>query len=272
MNPVLVEAVRLRMRAETTEHLLALWETNDRVMWSPEAFEAIKSLLIDRGVRDLPPQKPPAPLAERHRPGVDPLANYWLGWLRPVLWIGISIAFLNLASAGAGFFAAWDRLTVGEMMRETMREPWAASHGLMRTLLLPAWLLVGSVACLRLEPAARRLLVLYAVVALAIGAATALYLIWNQWSRWRGPEAFSSWQLMFMLSQGASGAQSLVLPAILFVLLRRPEIRSIFTPASGVGFEPTLSNLAAAAPPTAPSETPPGPASPAATSSTAGRY
>ena len=131
---MLVDAVRLRMREETTEHLLALWETNDRVMWSPEAFEAIKSLLTERGVRDLPPQHPPAPIADRHRPGVDPAADYWLGWLRPVLRISIAISTLNLISAGIGILVGWTQLNVGEVMREA----WPASIAIMQMFLLPA--------------------------------------------------------------------------------------------------------------------------------------
>ena len=267
MSPLLVESIRLRMRERSDAELMEIWTTNDRVTWAPEAFEAVKSLLVERGVRDLPPQQPPAPLAERHSPGSDPVADYWLGWLRPVLWLGIAIASLNLLTAAAGLLVGWEQLDVGQVMGE----PWAASVAVVRTILLPTWLMVGSVAFIRLVPVARRLLVVYAVVALVIGTAAAVFELWHQWSRGRVPEMPVSWELMFMLNRAVEYAHSLVLPTVLLVLLRRPEIRSVFNPAAPTGFEPALTNPAAAAA-TAPAETPPGPASPAGSSSPAAQY
>src|SRR6187455_232050 len=107
MNPVLIDAIRQRLLEQTTEQLLSLWVTNDRVMWSPEAFEAVKSLLAERGVSELPPQNDPAPLAGKHSPAADPAVEYWLAWLRPVLWIAIVIATVALAQQAAGVVETW---------------------------------------------------------------------------------------------------------------------------------------------------------------------
>ena len=96
MSPVLIDSIRQRMREQTTEQLLELWVTNDRVMWSAEAFEAVKSLLAERGVKELPRQNDPAPIATSHSPVRDPVARYWLGWLRPLLWICIVVSTTSL--------------------------------------------------------------------------------------------------------------------------------------------------------------------------------
>lgn len=264
MNPNLLHAVRERMREQSTEQLLALWVTNDRATYSPEAFEAVRSLLAERGVTTLPPQSDPAPIAEKHSPDADPAVQYWLGWLKPVLWIGIAIAALNLVQVGVSCLVVWDDLRLAE----AMRTPWATSTGLVRTVVLPVWLLAGSVACIRVVPVGRRLLLLYAFLALVVGAAAAVADWWRRWAYYDGRETLVSWELAYALDALLGYAHSLLLPVILLIFLRRPEIRSVFVAAGPAGFDLSLMGKS---PPTAPAETPPNPASPAGSSSPAGQ-
>ena len=55
MNEELVATIRSEIEKESTDILLQWWLTNDREEWSPEAFEAMKEILLDRGVQ-LPEQ------------------------------------------------------------------------------------------------------------------------------------------------------------------------------------------------------------------------
>ena len=229
MNPPLIDAIRRRLREQTTEQLLALWVTNDRVMWSPEAFEAVKSLLAERGVSNLPPQNDPAPIAAKHSPATDPAVQYWFAWLRPVLWIAIAVSSAGMAFQAVVALDAWiERGRAAFRMDDLL----AMLVGVGTTILLPAWLLVASIACLRLIPVARTLLIVFAWAALLAGAFRivhgAVTLPWSaSWSR----------AATYLLSSVVSILQGLTLPAVLLLLLRRPEIRSIFTPARGPGFE-----------------------------------
>jgi hypothetical protein len=48
-NPQLVAAIRPNMEAKKTETLLAIYQAYDVSRWSPEAFQAIRYILIERG-------------------------------------------------------------------------------------------------------------------------------------------------------------------------------------------------------------------------------
>ena len=56
-------AVKAIMANESTERLLELWTANDRNMYSPDAFAAIREILTERGVeipqQNAPPADPP---------------------------------------------------------------------------------------------------------------------------------------------------------------------------------------------------------------------
>jgi hypothetical protein len=230
MNPVLVGSIRQRMREQTTEQLLELWVTNDRAMWSPEAFEAVKSLLAERGVKELPPQNDPAPVATTHQPEDDPVARYWLGWLRPVLWLGCVVSVAGLPRL----------LTVVWMPRAiSLERAWAEAGWLavcagMLDLCLPVVLGIGAVGALRLKAWSRPLLLTYAGVAAANGVVLSALHLW----RLRLYASLDVWLIAGPDSLNAL-ALNLALPVIVWMLLRRPEIRSLFTPVvSGSAFEP----------------------------------
>lgn len=259
MNPNLLHAVRERMRERSNDELIALWVTNDRAMYSPEAFEAVKSLLAERGVTHLPPQSDPAPVAQR---GNDPEAVYWMQWLRPVLWIGIVLGSLGLAQQLAGAWEVYDRAGTAGFR---LHSPGDVVVGVVTTLLLPVWLVVASIGCLRRHPVGRMLLLLWAWTAILVGVVSTgrqiagrLHMLW--WAE----------EVTYQVTTVAWAAQGLVLPTILVVLLRRPEIRSLFTAAGAPGFDPSLTDPTPPPPPpppTAPAGTPPNPASPAGSSS-----
>ena len=102
MNPALLRAVRERLAGETTERLMEIWAANDRATYSPEAFEAVRSILAERGHKSLPAQDPvraPAPAAPPAARVTTPEDRYWLGWLRPVLWAGIALAAVACTAA-----------------------------------------------------------------------------------------------------------------------------------------------------------------------------
>ena len=266
MNPALVEAVRRRMRERPTDELLELWVTNDRAMYSPEAFEAVQALLAERGVAPLPPQNDPAPLAARHAPAADPSVQYGFSWLRPLLWITIVLASLDLAQQAVAAWGVWAR---GGGAAFRWGGPVDVVAGVVTTLLLPAGLIAASIGCLWRRPTARVLLLLCAWVAvLATAANTARVVAGQSWPRHllQVPDA-----MLNLLMVVAHAAHGLVLPVLLVLFLRRPEVRAAFATAGAPGFEPSLSGPTGA-PPTAPEGTPPNPASPAGSSSPAARY
>ena len=276
MNPNLLHAVRQRMREQSTEQLLALWVTNDRAMYSPEAFEAVRLVLAERGLTDLPPQNDPAPIADRHRPAADPAAQHWLGWLRPVLWVCVAAGAGQLPHAA---LVLW-RLTIvpaGQSFR--IDSLWRGMSALqlwleiLGEIVLPLVLLVGALLCLKLKPWGRLALMTFAALRLVVAVSTQL------WYRRQFSDAGADmWE--FVVYALNSVTQSLVLPAVIWVTLRRPEIRALFTVAAPAGFDlslgapagPAAATAPADTPPTAPAGMPPGPASPAGSSSPAARY
>ncbi len=50
-----IEGIRRTLETRDTEDLLEIWQANDRVEWTPEAFEAIQRILLARNV-SLPAQ------------------------------------------------------------------------------------------------------------------------------------------------------------------------------------------------------------------------
>ena len=233
MNAALVQSIRLRMRQQPTEQLLALWTTNDRVLWSPEAFEAVKAVLAERGHADLPKQNDPAPIASRF-PRMSPEAQYWLGWLRPILWIAMAPAALRLTDAPGTFGGVAQLLTAPSTAAWT---PADLVVPILSDLVVPAWLIVGGIVCLRIKPWGRTMLLLYPVPVLALAA-------WSQYERSsvyeRFVESASFWSAVGMVRDSLETlARALLVPAILHVLLRRHEIRALFMPsATGFSVEP----------------------------------
>lgn len=227
MNPVLVQAIRNRMREQTTDELSSLWTTNDRVTWSPETFEALKSLLAERGVSELPAQNDPAPLVKSLRPSDLPENLYWLGWLKPVLWITIAVTSITLASVALGAWVMRDELR-GLYPDVLVGTPMRSLLGIFQTLGLPTLMLGGSIACLRLVPGSRQTLLAASCLSIPIVSSNLAHYTWDSW---RDGVWYS-----YALGNAVSSAHQLVLPAVLIALLRRPEIRRAFG-SQGTGFD-----------------------------------
>jgi hypothetical protein len=236
MSPVLIDSIRQRMREQTTEQLLDMWVANDRVTWSPEAFEAVKSLLAERGVKELAPQNDPAPMARPHSATDDPTARYWLGWLRPVLWVCVAIGGASLPHAV--FQAASLVVAVGQQ-RIPSYVLWRGRDAVVIWLgniseqcVLPLMLIVGAVGCLRLKAWGRMVLLTYGFVSVAVGLALVIVRT--------GSTRYDGWISVGLMTVPLAGMARIVgLPAILWILLRRPEIRNAFVPlAIGRAFEP----------------------------------
>ena len=257
MNPTLVRIIREQMQSQTTEQLLDLWVINDRATWSPETFEAVRSILAERGKTDLPPQNDPPPVAQRRSLHNDPLAAYWMEWLRPVLVMAIVVAAMGVVRQGMFVWAVREHFDLSLALYRPV-----TTVRMLLEAALPLLLLVAALGCLRLLPAARAAIIVWAWAAIAVATANAMPAVWRQLaSEYSDPG--SGGHALTLLQMFA---ETLVLPIVLLLLVRRPEIRSIFVPRAGAGFEPTLP-----AAPTAPAETQPGPASPAGSSSTEGR-
>jgi hypothetical protein len=237
MNPVLVDSIRHRMREQTTEQLQELWVTNDRVTWSPEAFEAVKSLLAERGVKDLPAQNDPAPIVQTHSWIQDPVAQYWFAWLRPLLWIGIVLSALGLTQQAVGALVLWNTRGASAFR---VHDFWDLAAGAVGTVLGPTWLMAGSIGCLRLKSAARTILLAYALTTVVLGILSIAYSVWV--ILWLRNDVFSPEQLLHVIVVNTT---ALVLPTILVLVLRRPEIRALFQRQGGPGFEPTALSTAA---------------------------
>lgn len=231
MQPALVDSIRQRMREQTTEHLLELWTTNDRVMWSAEAFEAIKSTLAERGHADLPPQNDPAPVALPYSPARDPDAQYWMGWLRPVLWISIAVGFTSLPRVASVFWLIASEGSDRLLQSFGVTEFWLDL--VLGEVVLPALLAVGAWACLRGKARGRVLLLAYSVGA----AANALLVFAIRQVQMLDYFSLAVPWMLNAVEEVLSLSRSVVLPLVLWWVLRRPEIRSIFEP-SPRGFEP----------------------------------
>lgn len=60
MNMKMVEDIRRNLRDRSSDELIQIWKENDRERWSGDAFEAIKQILIERGLT-IPAQVPEKP-------------------------------------------------------------------------------------------------------------------------------------------------------------------------------------------------------------------
>jgi hypothetical protein len=216
MNPVLLRAVRERMAGETTERLLEVWVANDRATYSPEAFEAVKSILAERGHANLPPQNaapaPVAPAADRVATSED---RYWLGWLRPALWAGIALAAVGLYR-GVRVVSAW--VGSGADWRDGT---WDTFVRLAHFAGLPLLLMVGSVAALRLVPWSRTVLLVYAWVSVADA-------VWQVVSHPPIVTGDSAATALELATYALVYAKELALAVILLVILRRPPVVALF--------------------------------------------
>jgi hypothetical protein len=57
MGKKLIDEVKTQMEKKNTDELLEIWTKNDREQWSDDAFEAVRQVLVNRGLA-VPPQSP----------------------------------------------------------------------------------------------------------------------------------------------------------------------------------------------------------------------
>ena len=151
MNAKMVEAVRGRLEGMGSEELLRLWRENDRERYAEEAFEAARLILVGRGV-EVPAQEPAVgrvPVARKARSADPATDEFWMGWLRPVLWVGI---------AYSGVRCLYELIGVTVMIRTDSPIEWPTVHSfsilidaIQRVLsfILPFVFIAGASASLR---------------------------------------------------------------------------------------------------------------------------
>jgi hypothetical protein len=240
MHQGLLRAIHQRMSARPDDELLRLWVENDRFQYSPETFEAVRSIFAERGITPPPQDEPPAMAGRATRrdgPIVfgDPGAEFWFGLLRAVLWIGMGLASVQLL----GYLLKLWWLREGLVSRPGARwpvDPWELLSApmvrdLATNIVLSVWLLVAARMGLRLRPRARVVLVVYAWAALLALAVSAAGNFYTYRSDTRSME-----DALFPIALMAERAQLALYPVILLLLMRRPQVRELFTPAVP-GFE-----------------------------------
>ncbi len=102
-----IEGIRRTLETRETEDLLEIWQTNDRLEWTPEAFEAIQRILEERNV-SLPVQNAAVEESNIETPGrneeVEEPDTYYdrhrldriSGVARSLSWLAIALLALTL--------------------------------------------------------------------------------------------------------------------------------------------------------------------------------
>jgi hypothetical protein len=105
MDVRLVMSIREELKARTTEELLGLYRANDQETWSPDAFLAMREILIERGGLD--PHSPLPPSAKPYEPGFaySRPAEFCLGIGTLIASVGCVAA--TIASVGAIYSGAY---------------------------------------------------------------------------------------------------------------------------------------------------------------------
>jgi hypothetical protein len=231
MHQGLLRAIHERMSARPDDELLRLWVENDRFQYSPETFEAVRSIFAERGITPPAQDEPPA-MASRaanahasETPADEADARAWVLWLRPILWVGVALGLSKLLSWIALFrqyFEIYDQSRnylagwrVGAIFAE-----------MTLSLALPCCLLVGVWAALRRRAAAGR--VLWAYVLAALGLAGLRFLV----SLYAEHQSSYGIRLGFVLQQPEAILQSNLYPLVLLVLMRRPQFREWLEPSA----------------------------------------
>jgi hypothetical protein len=189
-------------------------------------------------VKDLPAQNDVAPVAQTHSPLHDPAGRYWLGWLRPVLWVCVAVGLGWMPTAvtqiGSVLAAVGQRRISIDDVVSSRISSYLAFNSMMATSVLPLILLVGAAGALRLKAWSRT--VLFVFVYLSLVNSLAMVPL-----RLMEPHYLSLaevWVVVVPLTLG-SFVQGLALPGILWLLLRRTEIAALFTPVTtGSAFQP----------------------------------
>lgn len=209
MHQNLIEMLRRKLEKKNSEELLQLWIENDRERWSPEAFEAARRVLVERGVPILE-QNPPLVTIRRH--GLSPDTEYWMSWLRPVLYLAIVLNVLSFIRGGMRPAIGFTPQFVAELMLDVG---------------VPALMVLSAIGCIKLYASARQAMLVCAWIAIASRVLYTLRTFPLYWSAWAtlGRLEREIYHIAFLL--------------MLIGLLTREPIRELFAPKVK-GFEPQL--------------------------------
>ena len=218
------------MTSQTTEELVRLWTENDRGHYSSETFEAVRSLLTERGVDPLPPQNDPPPMAARApaRPFVplsqrDPAAAaFWGALLRPILWIGVALAASKLVQFGAGLVYIIQNLWSGAVGWSD-RDLYVLLVTSLVQLALVLSLMAGAYLAMRWRARAPAVLLAYAWASLGLAVLRVA------WSMYSVSASFPQTSVLWTLAS-LDLVEPVVYPLLLVFLLLRPQVRELFAP------------------------------------------
>ena len=231
MDQGLLRAIRDRYSAKSADELLQLWIEIDRGNYSEETFEAVRSLLRERG-RELPPQNDPPPMARRiparrwwlpARPQLEPPAAAWYDWLQVMLAVGAVLLALRLVGSTFTF-----QLYVRSYLRYGFSggadAVFTFARGVVAVVVLAGGLFVGGWQALCLRPVGRTLLLAYCLGALALAAV-------NVASAVSGPSRYADeMPLSYYLVIASEAAYGAAYPTLLWLFLTRPMTKSLFEP------------------------------------------
>lgn len=229
MDTRLLASIRDQMRAKRTDQLLGIWVQNDRDIWSPEAFDAIRDILTERGAA-LPPQDPPIHNAPPAALATDPLWNHWL---RVLLIAGLAIGVVDLLAAGNLLLAQMAERNNPVWRSGYLPIEWTrwliAEHAISAGQ--PLLLLLAVYWCWKRKYAGRRAMILYAWFALGASAINIFWMVY----RVALNKSSSTWEI----GRLDHSAHRAVLPLLILIFMTRPQIKQILDSLPR-GFDPAL--------------------------------
>ncbi|MCY2953211.1 MAG: hypothetical protein NTU53_14720 [Planctomycetota bacterium] len=230
MDSKMLARVCEEMRGRRTDQLLGIWVQNDRDIWSAEAFEAVRMVLVERNVR-LPPQNRPARNVPRAQVAVD---AFWMRWLRMLLIGALVVAAADLMSGIAYFVLDFStRISLprpgGEMPLELV-DWFLGTHGinLGGSLLL----VLGTFWCWKRRNAGRQAMIIYAWITLGLTALNTIMAAYRV--------AFARGSFRWEADTIQRAVHMAVFPLVILIFMTREPIKEHFG-ATKRGFDPTLS-------------------------------
>jgi hypothetical protein len=222
--------VRVRLEASSSADLLRLWKENDRDRYSEEAFQAARLILLDRGLTPPPQDEWPGrvPVAKKAT-GLDPTSDeFWMAWLRPLLWISMAIAVVRCL-----YLMTW----VAEMAQTEATYSLPSIYSFtslveaiqsVLDVLLPPVLLAGAVLGLQRLRIGRRVLLAWGwTEAASCTVATLHYAVLTAFAA-NSVLNWAAWALYEAIGNVTLGGYALL---ILF-FITRPQIVRLFEPTT----------------------------------------
>ena len=234
MDSKLLARVCEEMRGRRTDQLLGIWVQNDRDIWSAEAFEAVKMVLVERNV-SLPPQNRPARNVPRAQVAAD---EFWMRWLRMLLIGALVVAAADLTSGIThAVYEVIDITMLISMPGSASGTPLEWLHWFIRShgisLGVPLLLVLGTFWCWKRKNAGRQTMIIYAWIALGLSAMYAIMPV-SRGAFTRGSH------IRWEVDSIARAVHMAVFPLVVLIFMTREPIKEHFG-ATKPGFDPTLS-------------------------------